>query len=161
MTTYRNALPQLEGGLFLSDGGIETTLIFHEGLALPDFAAFDLFKDADGEAALSKYFRTYTNLAARYDTGLILESATRRASADWGARLGYSQEELGTANRKAIAMLVDLRQKFANGRRKAVISGCVGPRGDGYNPPRSCPWRRRQPITARRSASSPRAQPIW
>jgi hypothetical protein len=40
MAHYRNALPQSAGGLFLTDGGIETTLIFHEGLELPDFAAF-------------------------------------------------------------------------------------------------------------------------
>ncbi|HEY5594127.1 MAG TPA: homocysteine S-methyltransferase, partial [Nitrospiria bacterium] len=59
MPRYRNALPQLEGNLFLTDGGIETTLIFHEGLELPDFAAFYLLKNPEGEAALHKYFRTY------------------------------------------------------------------------------------------------------
>ena len=42
MSTYRQALPQLNGGLFITDGGIETTLIFHDGLDLPYFAAFDL-----------------------------------------------------------------------------------------------------------------------
>ena len=63
MAKYRNALPQLGGGLFLTDGGIETTLIFHEGLTLPYFAAFDLLKTADGEAALRKYFDTYATLA--------------------------------------------------------------------------------------------------
>ena len=36
---YRGRLPQLDGGLFLTDGGLETTLIFHEGFELPMFAA--------------------------------------------------------------------------------------------------------------------------
>jgi hypothetical protein len=38
---YRDQLPQLGGGLFMTDGGIETTLIFHGGFDLPEFAAVD------------------------------------------------------------------------------------------------------------------------
>ena len=132
MGRYREALPQLDGGLFLSDGGIETTLIFLEGLELPDFAAFHLLKSAEGRAALDKYFRTYAELARRASAGLILESATWRASADWGKRLGYSNGTLAHANFKAIAMLEALRDEYASERTPVVISGCVGPRGDGY-----------------------------
>src|SRR5687767_4040656 len=102
MARYRNALPQLSGDLFLTDGGIETTLIFREGLELPDFAAFDLLRRPEGDAALRAYFRTYAALARRFGAGLILESATWRASADWGARLGYTAPALAEANRKAI-----------------------------------------------------------
>ena len=65
MTRYRSALPQLAGGLFLTDGGLETTLIFHEGLELPDFAAFHLLKTPEGSAALSKYYRSYADIAQR------------------------------------------------------------------------------------------------
>src|SRR6185503_6754535 len=102
---YRSHLPQLSDQLFLTDGGIETTLIFHEGLSLPDFAAFDLLKTADGTASLRKYFRTYAEIAKRFGTGLILESATWRASSDWGTRLGYSPDALADSNRKAIRLL--------------------------------------------------------
>jgi S-methylmethionine-dependent homocysteine/selenocysteine methylase len=126
------ALPQLDGSLFLTDGGIETTLIFHEGLELPDFAAFHLLKTPEGRAALEKYFRAYAEIARRHGAGLVLESATWRASADWGRRLGYSDEELASANRRAVAMLEDLRSEYASDRTRVVISGCVGPRGDGY-----------------------------
>ncbi len=129
---YRNALPQLDGSLFLTDGGIETTLIFDEGLELPDFAAFHLFESAEGEEALRKYFRTYAAIAKRQGTGLILESATWRANADWGDRLGYSPEALADANRKSVCLLETIRDE--NPGTKIVISGCVGPRGDGYNP---------------------------
>jgi S-methylmethionine-dependent homocysteine/selenocysteine methylase len=132
MARYRSALPQLEGGLFLTDGGIETTLIFHEGLELPDFAAFLLLKSPEGEAALARYFRTYAEIARRAVAGLVLESATWRASSDWGRRLGYSKEALAAANRRAIELLERLRDEYASKAVPVVISGCVGPRGDGY-----------------------------
>jgi len=134
MARYRSALPQLDGSLFLTDGGIETTLIFLEGLELPSFAAFDLLKSAEGEAALRKYFRTYAALARRMGAGIILESPTWRSNPDWGARLGYSREALADANRKAIRLLKEIREEVENEKTRVVISGCVGPRGDGYDP---------------------------
>jgi homocysteine S-methyltransferase len=132
MATYRQHLPQLDGRLFLTDGGIETTLIFHEKLELPDLAAFDVLKTPQGEMALRKYFLACADIAARFETGLILESATWRASADWGRRLGYSPERLAAVNRRSIALLDVLRQERASDRTPMVISGCIGPRGDGY-----------------------------
>ena len=134
MSKYRTQLPQLNGKFFLTDGGIETTLIFHEGLELPDFAAFHLFGSPDGEAALDRYFRTYAGLAARFRTGLILESATWRANPDWAARLGYNSHALADINRKAIQMLEDIRAEYDTGQTPVLISGCLGPRGDGYVP---------------------------
>lgn len=134
MMKYQDTFPALGDTLYLTDGGIETTLIFHEGLELPDFAAFHLLKTPEGEAALRKYFRTYAELAKKFDTGLILESATWRASADWGARLGYNRAELSDANRKAIRMLKQIRSEYQNGLPPIFISGCLGPRGDGYVP---------------------------
>jgi homocysteine S-methyltransferase len=134
MSKYRKQLPQLDGRFYLTDGGIETTLIFHEGLDLPDFAAFHLLKTSKGEAALRKYFRTYAEIAKKFGTGLILESATWRANADWGARIGYSAETLANANRKAIHLLENIRAEFETEQTPMVISGCIGPRGDGYVP---------------------------
>ena len=134
MAQFRGRLPQLGGDFFLTDGGIETTLVFLEGLELPEFAAFHLLKSKDGEAALRKYFHTYGALARRFGTGLVLESATWRASADWGAKLGYSAKEIADANRRAINLLEDTRNDFKGNAREVVISGCLGPRGDGYVP---------------------------
>ncbi|NJL43470.1 MAG: homocysteine S-methyltransferase family protein [Pseudanabaena sp. SU_2_4] len=134
MAQYRHDLPQLSGDLFITDGGIETTLIFREGLELPDFAAFDLLKHDAGERALQKYFRTYATLANTYEVGLILESATWRANPDWGAKLGYGREALAEINRKAIALLHDIRNECETAQSPMVISGCLGPRGDGYVP---------------------------
>jgi S-methylmethionine-dependent homocysteine/selenocysteine methylase len=132
LARYRSRLPQLGGALFLTDGGIETTLIFHESLELPDFAAFHLLRTPEGKAALRRYFRAYAEIARRFETGLILESATWRASAEWGERLGYTREALADANRGAIALLEEMRTEYETERTPVVISGCLGPRGDGY-----------------------------
>jgi homocysteine S-methyltransferase len=132
MAKYRQHLPQLGDRPFLSDGGIETTLIFHEGFQLPDFAAFTLLKTDEGRDALRKYFRTYAELARRFDTGLVLESATWRASPDWGTRLGYTSEAVADANRSAIRLLESIRAEYETEQSPIVISGCIGPRGDGY-----------------------------
>ncbi|HUR71826.1 MAG TPA: homocysteine S-methyltransferase family protein [Candidatus Limnocylindrales bacterium] len=134
MAKYRENLPQLKGDLFLTDGGIETTLIFNEGLDLPYFAAFDLLKHTAGQAALRKYFQSYSAIARKYSVGLILESATWRASSDWGEKLGYSHDELVAANRQAMAILHEVRREYETEQTPMVISGCIGPRGDGYNP---------------------------
>ena len=134
MHRYRDALPQLGGDLFLTDGGIETTLIFHEGLELPHFAAFHLLRSAAGERALREYFQRYAALAKRLRVGIVLESATWRASSDWGDRLGYDAAELADANRRAIAILGEVRGDCETAGITAVVSGCVGPRGDGYVP---------------------------
>jgi homocysteine S-methyltransferase len=83
MPKYRNKLPQMSGSIFLTDGGIETTLIFHEGLDLPHFAAFRLLTDVRGRETLRNYFHTYASLARDYGVGLLLESATWRANPDW------------------------------------------------------------------------------
>lgn len=132
MPAYRNALPQLGPRLFLTDGGIETTLIFEEGLALPEFAAFPLLDSPAGRAALGKYYRTYARIAGRHGAGLVLESPTWRASPDWGARLGYTPQALDDVNRRAIALLEGIRSEFETPSVPIVISGCIGPRGDGY-----------------------------
>lgn len=134
MTRYRNALPQLGGEFFMTDGGLETTLIFLEGQDLPHFAAFHLLQTSENEWALRKYFQTYAELATRFDTGLVLETATWRANPDWATKLGYSGDALAEANRKAVRLIEEIRNKYETPRTPIVISGCVGPRGDGYVP---------------------------
>jgi S-methylmethionine-dependent homocysteine/selenocysteine methylase len=134
MAKYRQALSQRQGGFFLTDGGIETTLIFLEGQDLPHFAAFHLYRTLEGEGALRKYFRTYAELAKKYQSGLLLETATWRASADWGDKLGYTSDALAETNRKSVSLLEEIRDEYETPQTPIVISGCIGPRGDGYVP---------------------------
>ena len=131
--SYRERLPQLDGGTFLTDGGLETTLIFHEGLDLPAFAAFDLLKDDAGTEALRAYFDRYAALAGKYATGLVLESPTWRANPRWAAEIGYDDARLDELNRRAIGLMEEVRAANSDGA-PIVISGCVGPHDDGYDP---------------------------
>lgn len=137
MTTrakYRNRLPQLDGGLFLTDGGLETTLIFHEGFDLPCFEAFVLLDSERGEKALRDYFDRYLKMAIAAGAGFILEAPTWRANPDWGAKVGYDREALACNNRTAIALLLELRDRYETAASPMVVSGAIGPRGDGYDP---------------------------
>jgi len=129
---YREDLPQVSADVFLTDGGIETTLIYLEGLELPCFAAFDLLRSERGRETLRKYFRTHATIARERGVGFVLESATWRASVDWGVKIGYSREAVVDANRQAIALLHELRAELETEEKPMPISGCIGPRGDGY-----------------------------
>ena len=134
MTKYRTNLPQCSDKLFLTDGGIETTLIFQDGFELPYFGAFTLLASDKGRAALRNYYRRHAAIAVKKGMGFILESPTWRASADWGAKLGYSEAAMAEVNRDSIRLMSELRNELETARTPMVISGCIGPRGDGYDP---------------------------
>ncbi|MEZ5819721.1 MAG: homocysteine S-methyltransferase family protein [Bradyrhizobium sp.] len=132
MTKYRFNLPQHRGGIFLTDGGMETTLIFHEGVDLPHFAAFVLMDSAEGRARLERYYETYLAIARDRGAGFVLDSPTWRANADWGEKLGYDATTLKGVNMRSIEFLHGLRAKWERPNLPCVISGAIGPRGDGY-----------------------------
>ena len=132
---YRDELPQLSSARpFICDGGLETTLIFHRGIDLPHFAAFDLLRTRDGTEEIRRYFRPYLEIARRNQVGFVLDTPTWRASPDWGALLGYSPAELDAANRAAVALAEELRNEMGDTPAAIVVSAVVGPRGDGYDP---------------------------
>ncbi len=124
-------LPQLGGSIFLTDGGLETDLIFHKGADLPEFASFILHEDSSGETMLRDYFADYFRIGADTGLGLVLETATWRASRDWGTKLGYDDARLRSVNQRAAEFMIALRATDASGT--VVVSGCVGPRGDAYS----------------------------
>lgn len=128
-------LPQMER-LVLTDAGLESDMIFNRGFDLPCFSAVMLLTSENGRRALDRYFRDFLDLAERAGTGILLESATWRASPDWAPALGLNQEELDDLNRHAIAMLLKLRDEYQSEATPVVVSGCHGPRGDGYDPGR-------------------------
>jgi homocysteine S-methyltransferase len=132
MSKYRNNLPQLSDRLFLTDAGMETTLIFHEGVELPHFASFDLLKTETGIAHIKRYYARYIAMAKRHGLGFIHEGFTWRANPDWGAKLGYSRAALAEANRAAMALMAEMRWEHETAQTPIVLSGNIGPRGDGY-----------------------------
>jgi homocysteine S-methyltransferase len=131
---YRQRLPQADGRLFLTDGGLETTLIFHEGWDLPAFEAFTLLESEKGRAAIRAYYDRYIPLAVEQGTGFILDAPTWRANPDWAAKIGYGRERLAKINLDAIQFMAEIRERHETERSPMVISGVIGPRGDGYDP---------------------------
>lgn len=116
----------------LTDSGLETWLIFHRGTDLPDFASFPLLDDPAGRELLAEYFREHLRIAATAGAGLVLETPTWRANPDWGDRLGYGAAELDRVNRDAVAFLRGVVEEYPE--VPAIVSGNIGPRGDGYDP---------------------------
>lgn len=132
MTSASRVLPQLDGSVFLMDGGLETSLVFLEGIDLPCFAAFPLLLEPVGRQKLEGYFEPFINTALKHRTGFVLDTPTWRSNTDWGARLGYSPEQLADVNRKATLLAMDIKNKFATSATPIVVNGVIGPRGDGY-----------------------------
>ncbi|MGZ5394782.1 MAG: homocysteine S-methyltransferase family protein [Mycobacterium sp.] len=131
----RERLPQLTGNtLFVTDGGLETELVFHDGIDLPAFAAFPLLDNPDTRARLRRYYDGYLAIARRHGAGFVIETPTWRANPDWAAQLGYSPAQLDAVNRAAVELAEEVRAAASADGLTAVVSGCVGPRGDGYDP---------------------------
>src|SRR5262252_6590179 len=126
MVKYRHHLPLLEGDMFLSDGGMETTLIFHDGENLPHFASFVLLETKDGRRKLRRYYERYLRIARTSGVGFVLDSATWRANPDWGAKLGYTGAALKRMNVASIEMLEELRLEWETPATPCVISGAIG-----------------------------------
>jgi S-methylmethionine-dependent homocysteine/selenocysteine methylase len=121
----------LPAGGYVSDGGLETDLIFNRGIDLPEFASFPLIEDERGRELLRDYYDGYAAIARGAGAGLTLESPTWRANPDWGRKIGYDAEALDLVNRNAISFLHQLRESYADLEDVRII-GAIGPRGDGY-----------------------------
>jgi len=126
------SLPLTPECIYLTDGGLETTLIFHNELDLPCFAAFDLLKDDVGRNILREYYRRYADMAVESKCGFIFESPTWRANRDWGTELGYDASRIAAFNREAVELMDSIRREYTNADSPMTISGNIGPRGDGY-----------------------------
>jgi homocysteine S-methyltransferase len=134
LVRYRHALPQLAGSVLATDGGLETTLLFHDGFELPCFASFPLLDTEDGREALARYYEPYLALARERGIGFILEAATWRASPNWGAQLGYPLDRLAGVNRRALEFVEAIREREEEPGRPFPLSAAVGPEADAYDP---------------------------
>ena len=135
MAKYRGDLPQLSSPtVMLSDSGMETDLIFHEGFDLPLFASFTMLDDAARTDALRNYYRRHVQVAREAHVGFLFEAATWRASIAWARQLGLDETAVADLNRRAIDLVVELRDEAGEMQGPMVISGLIGPRDDAYNP---------------------------
>jgi len=131
---YRHQLPLLSETVFIMDGGMETTFIFHEGVELPYFASIDLMRTDEGRERLRSYYTRFLSLARDRGAGFVIDGPNWRASPDWAPKLGLSTDEMMELNRASIDLMADLRERFGTPSTPIVIAGVVGPRGDGYQP---------------------------
>lgn len=129
---HRHNLPQVNNTLLVCDGGMETTMIYHEGIDLPAFASFTLLDSEAGINKLKQYYERYAQIARHHKAGFIIETPTWRANNDWGTHLGYNRVQLEEINRNSIQLLVELREQWSSDINPIVIGGVIGPRGDGY-----------------------------
>jgi S-methylmethionine-dependent homocysteine/selenocysteine methylase len=120
--------------LTLTEGGLETWLVYHQKFELPHFAAFDLVRRPGGRAILERHYRAFADLGTREGVGVILETATWRASADWGAHLGYDARDLEAVHHELVELLWMVRASYEPSPVPLLIAGCMGPRSDAYAP---------------------------
>jgi len=134
---YRNALPQLNGTQMITDGGLETTLIFKDGIELPLFAAFKALENDAGLNAVNAYMSRFVDIALKAKRGFIMDTPTWRASARWGAELGMTEDALRSVHQDTIGALITLRDTHeVAGTSPFVVNGVIGPQDDGYAPTR-------------------------
>jgi homocysteine S-methyltransferase len=116
----------------LTDGGLETDLIFNRGIDLPEFAAFPLVDTEGGRSALSDYYAAYLQVAVQAQVPILLETPTWRANPDHATALGYDAEALDRVNRRSVELMTELAQEYDEELVGWQVGGIIGPRGDGY-----------------------------
>jgi homocysteine S-methyltransferase len=131
MARYPDGLPQTRGQDCITDGGLETSLVFIDKVELPCFAAFPLVDSVAGRKHLADYFRPFLELAAQRGAGFVIDTPTWRANPDWGEKLGYDAEALSEANRRSVAFTRELAD-MVPAAAPVIVNGILGPRGDGY-----------------------------
>jgi homocysteine S-methyltransferase len=124
-------LPSLGGSPFLTDAGLETCMVFKDGLDLPCFASFVLLDDPRGLDCLKTYYRGFLELAAEQGAGFVLDAPSWRANPDWGDAVGYDRAALAAVNRRGIELIEALRSESGIAD-KVALNMVIGPRGDGY-----------------------------
>lgn len=133
---YRRSLPQMAGKQMITDGGLETTLIFQEGIELPHFAAFKALETDQGMAAMDAYMARFAQMALREKRGFLMDTPTWRASARWATELGMSPDSLRAIHRETTCALLALRSRMETPDSPFVVNGVIGPQDDGFAPRR-------------------------
>lgn len=132
MTSHRQANPwPSPDTVVITDGGLETWLVFDREVDLPAFAAYPLAVDTSGRALLVEYYEYYAQIAQSIGSAVVLEAPTWRANPDWAATLGHDRPALAEFISASVGVVDEVRSRWT-GAQPFLIGGCVGPRGDGY-----------------------------
>ncbi len=129
-------LSRMGDRLWLTDAGLETEMIFREGFDLPQFASFTLLDSAAGRDRMAAYFDAFADEAHHLGTGLVLDTATWRASDGWGAVMGLTPERMAEINADAVGFAKAIKARHEARGTPVIINGVCGPHGDAYAPDR-------------------------
>lgn len=132
MYDAHRVLPQLAGEIYVTDGGIETHLIFNQGQDLPHFSAYVLNETEAGRETMRQYYRQYIPIAHKARKGFIFDTNTWRANRDWGALIGFDAEMLKRNHLASVTLCREMGREFAAAGVPTLVSGVIGPRRDGW-----------------------------
>ncbi|MEM1079400.1 MAG: homocysteine S-methyltransferase family protein [Pseudomonadota bacterium] len=119
---------------YVTDGGLETYMIFDKGHELPCFSAAALLDTAQGCADLTAYFERYISIAKGAGRRFVLDAPTWRAGTAWAGPLGQTLKQVMETNARAVAFVAALRAEHETPDCPILINGLVGPAGDAYAP---------------------------
>ncbi|WP_221934346.1 homocysteine S-methyltransferase family protein [Aliiglaciecola sp. M165] len=118
--------------IFLTEGGIETEIMYKWGFDLPHFAMFPLLENPEASETIKNMYRRYLDVVAKYGHNALIGGFDYRASPDYGKALGYSEDGLREANMRSIQFLRDVAAEYNGQIDQCLFTGYVGPRGDAY-----------------------------
>jgi len=107
----------------LTDGGIETRIIYEFKRAIGDFEAYRLLADEDGRDILRRIYQSYVDVAARHGLPIQIGTPTWRASRRW-------VKNVQGVNAAAVDLLRSIRRQFLD--VQISLGGVIGPASDGY-----------------------------
>ena len=119
---------------FLSDGGLETYMIFEKGFDLPFFSAAVLLDSAEGRAALTEYFERFIGIARDHGRGFLIDAPTWRAGSAWSGPMGQTLAEMMETNARAVEFVRAIRDRHETADLPILVNGLIGPAGDAYAP---------------------------
>ncbi|MFM2356742.1 MAG: hypothetical protein RLZZ528_2478, partial [Pseudomonadota bacterium] len=126
-----------DGRLWLTDAGLETAMVFLEGLDLPQFASFTLLDSAKGRQRMQAYFEGFLDEAAHLGTGFVMDTATWRSNDGWADVMGIPRDRMAAINREAVTFAQEVAMPYAAAGVPVVVNGVIGPHGDAYAPDRT------------------------
>jgi homocysteine S-methyltransferase len=128
----KRRMPTVEDPLFLTEAGIETTLMYKNGWELQHFCLFERMREDRFMADLEAYHRRLIEVALERGVGHLLDGVHYRASPDWSAKLNMSDSELKQLTEKGLALYQELSEEYATEATPIPVGCCIGPRGDAY-----------------------------
>lgn len=121
-----------EGHFWLTEPGLETEIMYRDGFELPEFSMQPLLDQPNAIEAVRRVMTETLEVAAAHGLGAMLQAFDYRASPDWGAKLGFSAEELDKRTKDGLALLRGWAAPYLDRLAGLYILSAIGPRGDAY-----------------------------